>query len=210
MSVPLTKEANYSVGPILVAFIVIGIIVAVGLFMYSSNHHNEYDQSGVHVIVLLHNKTKLPQKVTLPNGNKFDLAPDSVAKVSIGQHKVIKALSHQYDGSEMEHAYQVANRNISNLYITPHGFSNDLTTSEDVVFFNDASYPVLFVQVGKGDRRWVSDIVGPNSSTTGHLVPRQSKWQVVHPMDEDTPISELRVSGRVKSLRFDGNSIIAI
>ena len=61
---PVISEAHHSIGPILVGFIVIGILVGLALYLYTKNHHNEYDQGGGHMPISVINETLLSHTLT--------------------------------------------------------------------------------------------------------------------------------------------------
>jgi len=210
MVVPVTTDATYSFGPVLLGFVIIGILVAAALFLYMRNHHNEYDQGGGHKNIAVTNNSQIPYTVSLPNGRNFQLAPDQTAKVSVAQHDVLSANGYNYDGTPSSHNYTVSNPNIRQVHITPSGIRSNSTGAENVQFINQAHFPVMFIErSSKGGRRWASDIVPPTGITEGHFVGKRTTWEVAHPTAEDKPIAEVTVGGKAKRLVFNGHQLTA-
>ena len=206
--VPVTADATHSIGPILVAFIIVGILIGVALYLYTNNHHNEYDQGGGYMAVSISNKAKVPYNVSLPNGSNVELSPDQETNVSVSQHDTVSATSYNYDGTPVTHNFKISNPQIKKIHITPSGFRSDVSGAENVVFVNNAPYPVMFIeQSSKGGRRWASDIVPPNSNTGGHFVGKRTTWQVAHPTDENNPITQITVGSKADKLVFDGETL---
>lgn len=210
MIVPVTTEATYSTGPMMIGFIIIILLVGVALFLYTRNHHNERDRGGGEMDILISNKSQLPFNVTLPDSRML-LSPNTTMKVNISQYDIIKATAHTYDGQELSYEFKVSNPKIKKIYLSPSGFSSNLSGTEDVEFVNNSPYPILFIERSdSGSRRWGTDIVPPRSSSGGHFVARNTIWEVSHPTDENNPIDHLTVSGKVKQIIYDGNSLKAI
>lgn len=208
--VPVTTDATYSIGPIILAFVIVGILVGVAMYLYMKQHHNEYSQGGGQMTVLITNNSQIPYVVTLSDGRKLSLAPDQSAKISVNHNQPITASGYNYDGTQVNHTYVVTNRRTRNIHITPSGFRTNITGNNNTQLVNDASYPVMFVErSNKGGRRWASDIVPPHGVTDGNFVGARTLWEVVHPTSEDSPISQVTVGGRPKRLVFDGNKLSA-
>lgn len=208
--VPVTTEATYSTGPIMVGFIIIILLVGVALFLYTRNHHNERDRGGGEMDILISNKSQLPYNVILPD-SKMLISPNTTIKVTLSQYDIIKATAHTYDGQELSYEFKVSNPKIKKIYLSPSGFSSNVSGEENVEFVNNSPYPILFIERSdSGGRRWGTDIVPPMSSSGGHFVAQNTVWEVSHPTDEDNPIDHLTVSGKVKQIIYDGNSLKAV
>ena len=210
LMVPVTTKATYSIGPILIGFIIIGLLVGVGLYLYLRNHHNEYEEGGEHMIIKVSNTTTIPYTLSLPSGRKVKLAPKYSTKISATRHENITAEAHNYDGTATRYNYTLSHPEIKHIYITPSGIRTNVSGSDNVQFINQSYFPVMFVErSSRGGRRWASDIVPPQKSTSGNFVGKITTWEVVHPTDENQPIAEITVGGKAQKLIFDGQRLIS-
>lgn len=208
--VPVTTDATYSTGPIILSFVIVGILVSVAMYLYMKRHHNEYSQGGGQMQVSVVNNSQIPYIVTLSDGRKLTLSPDQTAKVSLIHNQYIVASGYNYDGTPITHTYVVMNRNTKKLHITPSGFRTNIASNDNAQLVNDAPYPVMFVErSNKGGRRWASNIVSPHQTEDGVFIGSKTMWEVVHPTAEDSPISHVTVAGRPKRLIFDGHKLFA-
>ena len=203
---PVKTERDYGSGTIFLGFGIIILLLGIVLYLYSSRHHNVYPQGGESFPSAITNKTKLSYKLSF--SNKI-LNPGEEIKINLGQHTTISALSSYSDGTPIMHRYTLSNKNANKIYITPSGFRTNLSSADDVEFINQSHFPVMFVQLGRGNRRWIESTVPAGTSDSGHFVPFKSKWQIVHLYNQDALISELTVSGRAKKLVFDGSILKA-
>ncbi len=208
--VPIITEARYGNAPIIIGFLIIAILLGLGFYLFGRSHHVEYPEGREALNIDITNKTQLPYTISLVNGKDIILEPDETTKLSVDLHDSVYAKSKNYDGTPVEHTYIASNKNATDIFITPDGFRTNVTASDNVRFVNEAPYPVMFIQrSSKGDRRWATDIVPPHSTVEGHLVGRNSTWQVAHPTNENKPIDEVSVKGISKSLEFNGQHLRA-
>src|SRR5690242_17688457 len=125
--VPVTTEATYSTGPIMVGFIIIILLVGVALFLYTRNHHNERDRGGGEMDIVISNKSQLPYHVILPDSSRVLIPPNNERKVTISQYDIIKATAHTYDGQELSYEFKVSNPKIKKIYLSPSGFRSNVS-----------------------------------------------------------------------------------
>nr|QBK86663.1 MAG: hypothetical protein LCMAC102_04600 [Marseillevirus LCMAC102] len=204
----LPTEASFSIGPIIIGFIIIGFLVGIALYFYTKTHHNEYDQGGGHIMLIITNESKIPYIITFANNKTIELLPDQQSKVSVGHHDILTAKGYNYDGTPVEHIYKISNPNANKLYITSAGFRSNISGADNVQFVNNSPYPIMFIEKSsKGGRRWASDIVPPHNTTKSHFVGKRTTWEVAHPTAENQPIAELTVHGKATKLVFDGSSL---
>lgn len=209
--VPVKTEATYSTGPIMVGFIIIVILVGVALFLYTRNHHTESSHGGEQMNITIKNLSQLPYVISLPSKTKINLEKDKETKVSLAQYDIIKAMSYTYDGQKIEHEFKISNPKIKTVYISPSGFSSNISSMNNVEFVNNSRYPVLFIERSEnGSRRWGTDIIPPLSKSKGHFMAQNTVWEVTHPTDENTPLDQITVGGKINQLIYDENGLKAI
>ena len=214
MDKPLTKKiprlTSVEIITIISLFLVIGTVVAVMIFLYVKNHHNEYDEGGGHKIIKVINTSSHPSTVSA--GGKFLLYPGETKEVNIAQHDTVSTTTLFYDGTSFKNGKQISNPHIHTLYITDSGLRTNISGSEYVRFVNITDYPITFVERGRGGRRWEKCTLPAYGMSENHFVGKNTTWEAVQPMDglENYPIAEITVSGIPKQLIFDGNTLRAI
>lgn len=205
---PVVTEASHSVGPIIIGFIIIGILVGLSLYLYAMNHHNEYDQGGGHMPITVSNETDLPHTISLPSGQEVDIDPKQEVRLALGQHDALVSKVKNYDGTLTSHHYRLSNPKIQKVHLTPSGFHSNISGSDNVTFVNQTPDPLMFIEKShKGGRRWGVSVVPPFDSSDGHFVGKRSIWQVAHPTMENEPLDQKTIGGKINKLIFDGQHL---
>ena len=208
LSVPLVATPRYSVGPIIIAFMVIVIILGIIMYLFSNNpRYNDIRQKTYTILVKIHNITDLPHKLTIPNVEHIVLEPDKDISLYLKSGDVIYVQAHNYDGEEVRYKLTVPN-NIDRIYITPDGLVSSLGPVELTNLRNNSVISVVFIQKTKKGRRWGVAKVSAGSNTD-RIVGPGTTWEIAVPGDEDNPIDSITVSGTPSEIVFDGGKLTA-
>lgn len=215
-SVNFTPDTNSSATIVVLGFLIIGILIGIMFFMYYKNQGNNISlgqnpstKNEYHSLVL-ENKTDLVFTVILPSAQNIDVQPSKKISFVLGMGDIISATAYNYDSSIIKYSYKLVDPAVKELFIGNSGIFSNLSASDTVTFVNDGPYPVMFIEKSTaGGRRWVSDIILPQTQSSDHFVSKRSIWQVCHPTDENLPISELVIGGLPKKVVFNGKNLIA-
>ena len=208
----MENQKNTSAPIVMIGFLVIGILLGISFFIYfkSNQPNKKVKLDNSYHSVSLENRSQLVYTVVLPSSEHVDVKPGDVINISMNLNDSISALAYNFDGSYVKYNFKLSNPKDSHLFIGNSGIFSNLT-SGDVTFINESKYPIMFIEKSPaGGKRWKSDIVLPDSETKDNFVSKGSTWQVVHPTDEDSPISELGVGYIPKKLVFNGKNLKAI
>jgi hypothetical protein len=207
------EHENTSATTVVVGFLLIGILIGISLFIiFRNNSPSKKNINNAQQNLTLENKTNLTYTVTLPSSQHIDVGPFQKIQFAISVGDSINAMAYNYDKTISKYTYRLPDDNrIKKLYIGNSGIMSNTNAGENIIFVNDGSYPVLFIEKStKGGKRWVSDIVPPKSRTgEKQFVSKRSIWQVAHPTDEDHPISEINIGNIPKRVVFDGKNLKA-
>jgi hypothetical protein len=207
------EHENTSAPAVIVGFLIISILIGISLFIiFRNNKTRKLDINKIQQNLTLENKTNLLYTVQLPSSQNIDVEPFQTIQFAISVGDMITAMAYNYDKTISKYTYRLPNNpKLKKLYIGNSGIVSNIDANENIIFANEGSYPVLFIEKSsKGGKRWVSDIVLSKSQTDkNHFVSKRSIWQVCHPTDEENPIAEINI-GRVPSrIVFDGKSLKA-
>jgi|694.fasta_scaffold12026_12 hypothetical protein len=207
------EHENTSATTVVVGFLIISILIGISFFIiFRNNETRKIDLNKAQQNLTLENKTNLLYTVKLPSSQNIDVEPHQKIQFAISTGDTINAMAYNYDKTISKYDYRLPNNpKIKKLYIGNSGIVSNIDASENIIFVNESSYPVLFIEKSiKGGKRWVSDIVLSKSQTEEkQFVSKRSMWQVCHPTDEERPISEINI-GRIPSrIVFDGKSLKA-
>lgn len=210
----MEENKNTSATIVMVGFLIIGILIGISFFVYFKSKERSITVSkpvdNSYHSITVENKTKDLYTVILPSGENIDVAPDNKIIVSLGVGDFINATAYNHDGTINKYFYNFNNPKVTYLFIGNSGIESNLS-SGDVTFVNVSKYPVMFIEKSpNGGKRWGSDIIPPEKETFGNFVYSKSIWQVVHPTDENQPISEINIGYIPKKLVFNGKSLKAI
>lgn len=160
--------------------------------------------------LMIDNKTNMPQRVSY-KGTELKIPPfeAKALAISLGEGRIL-AKSRRVDGTVGTYETIVDNPDVHTLYITHRGFRTNLTGTEDVTLRNESSTPIMFIERAANGRRYPSDILPAMSEKKGHFGFRNSTWEVVIPIDEDTPLDTLTVQGIPTQLVFTGERLFAV
>lgn len=204
LSVPLVATPKYSVGPIIIAFVVIVIILGIIMYMFSNNpRYNDIRPKARTILAKISNGTKLPHKLSIPNLEDITLEPGRDVSLYVKIRDVIRAQAHNYDGEEINHNLTVTD-NMDRIHITNDGMISSLGPFKTSDLENKSNIPVVFIQKTGAGRRWGMYEVRNNSVVVDKIVGAGSTWEVAILGDEDNPIDSIYISGVPTKIVFDG------
>ena len=156
------------------------------------------------------NRTDMPQKISY-KGTTFVVPPFEERRIAISLGEgTILAKARRVDGSIGTFETTVSNPLITDLYITYNGFRSNLSVAENVTLRNESSSPIMFIEKASNGRRHPSNILPPMSERAGYFASKNSTWEVVIPIDEDSPLDTLTVEGIPTQIVFTGERLFAI
>lgn len=156
------------------------------------------------------NRTDMPQKISY-KGTTLMIPPFEERRLAISLGEgIILAKTRRIDGSVGTFETTVSNPEITDLYITYNGFRTNLSVTENVTLRNESSSPIMFIEKASNGRRHPSNILPPMSERTGYFASKNSTWEVVIPIDEDSPLDTLTVEGIPTQIVFTGERLFAI
>nr|QBK85597.1 MAG: hypothetical protein LCMAC101_01920 [Marseillevirus LCMAC101] len=209
LSVPLVATPRYSVGPIIIAFVVIVVILGIIMYLFSNNpRYNDIRSKSIPVLVKIYNKTSLPYEINIPNVKDIVLEPGKDISLYIKSLGVIYARAHNYDGEEVDYKITISD-DIDKIYITPDGLISSLGSLESTDLINNSFMDVIFIQKTKKGIRWEMHAVTAQSAVVDKVVGIGSTWEVAAAGDEDNPIDSITVAGRPSKIVFDGDKLKA-
>ncbi len=210
LSVPLIATPRYSVGPIIIAFMVIVIILGIIMYLFSNNpRYNDIRRKAITILVKISNNTDLPHKLTIPNVENIVLESGKNISLYLKSGDVIYVQANNYDGEEVRYKLSIPN-NIDRIYITPDGLISSLGPVEPTNLRNDSVIPIVFIQKTKKGRRWGRYQVGAHSNAADKIIGSGTTWEVAVLEDEDNPIDSITISGVPTEIVFDGGKLKAI
>lgn len=209
LSVPLVATPKYSMGPILIAFVVIVVILGVIMYIFSNNpRYADIRPKGKTILMKIYNKTSVPYTIVIPNVKDIVIEPDKDVSLYIKSRDVISAKARTYDDEEIKYRLTVPN-NIDKIYITPGGLVTSLGEMNTTDLVNDSYLNVVFIQRSNKGVRWGIANIAPNSSENGKIVGRRTTWDVALEGDEDNVISSIVIAGIPSRIVFDGTKLQA-
>lgn len=140
------------------------------------------------------------EETLYPGDSKIYVIP-TFTQVTIVRHYMDKSTSTSTITIKEEHANKTIK--LTDTNISTKGSTN-------IPFLNLSTFPIIIVEwSSKGGRRWGSDIIAPSETYMLPYVDKGSSWEVVHPTDEQHPITKANASGKsVKRMVFDGVKLI--
>lgn len=208
--VPVTSSTVFGIGPVIIIFIALAMILGLILYLFTKNYHKKYEQGGKQMRVIIKNDTNQIYTLKVPDNTKRELLPQKEIILSLSQHDVLSAVAINKDESISEHVLKLTNSNIKNVYITVNGFRTDLSGSQNVTFINDSHISILFVErSSSGGRRYPKFILLPGQQISNKFVGKRTTWEVVSPSQENIVIAKITIGGKPSKIIFNGNNIIA-
>ena len=189
------------------------ILLFLGLLMFFltrpvKDPTEEDDKKYVQLVV--GNRTDMPQKISY-KGTTFVVPPFEERRIAISLGEgTILAKARRIDGSIGTFETTLSNPLITELYITYNGFRSNLSVAENVTLRNESSSPIMFIEKASNGRRHPSNILPPMSEKKGYFASKNSTWEVVIPIDEDSPLDTLTVEGIPSQIVFTGERLFAI
>jgi len=178
-----------------------GLVIVLMYMMASAYHHRFEPVTERPMVVRVHNAGRMPytvEDVVVPDGG--------VTEINVRTNTSLKAKGRHSDGTEVIHSHRVTRE--GDVFLTPSGFRSPDEISTNVALHNTSSFTVIFVEVGsRGERRWGSNVVAPGAVSEHKVVASRSRWQVVRPSEENKPLSEAVVYGKVAALVFNGTTL---
>jgi len=194
---------------ILIAGILLGFVIVLVANAVPKTQPVTYSSSGPSTTVPVLNDTPQPQMLSVGNEESLLIPPKTETDINLRPGDAIDVTSVNFDGSHVRHLGRVLNSDISHLYLTHKGIETNQTAKMGSLI-NGSEFPVIFVEYSSGGRRWPYATIGPASSYDQAIITDKSKWEVVHPAQENDPLASVLVNGAKSKLIFDGTSLIAI
>lgn len=206
--VPLQTTTEFHDWGIIMAIIVVILILAVGLFIFSRKRELPViqHQSGSFTSTV-HNTTDREFSVETSSG-VFNLSPNQNHTTTLGIHENVRMTSRLLDGTSQSFILQPTNA-FENMYITDDGVGTESNTAPIVDLVNKSSTDVYFVLLSSEGARRFPVFVPSNS-----VVLRRSavivghRFQVVPSNDDQNVLAEITVREIPSRIEFDGKNIL--
>lgn len=215
--IPVEVKAEHSSTKIIVLLVILAVLVGIGMFMYYRNHHRtrKLDFETIDSVpITVKNTTQLNQHLILPSGQRVTIEPDETAELKVSQGSTIRTETFLSSGELLKDVFRVVStdpKKTLEYFFTNSGVRLPENISRNVRLINNSDIPVIFVErtIHNG-RRWGSDIVPPHSEIVRDIFGNATTWEVVHPTDEDNPISKVLSGFRNTALIFDGEKLSSV
>lgn len=196
-------------GAIVAAIIVMVLIVLLlGWLIARPSIGTPPSLSKVHHTLKIVNESSIPQKI-LHDGTELLLADGESGTIALALGDTLISKGRRYDGTIRTLEKRIDSSEITTLYITPKGFRTNLSASTDTMLVNESAVSVMFVEIDSSGRRYPSKIVGPGAVASGVFSFSNSTWNVVLPVDENTPLDTLTIQGIPSKIVFTGDRLYA-
>lgn len=215
--IPIEANAEHSSSKIIILFIIVAVLIGIAMYMYYRNHHRTRQHSFEKidtVPITVKNTSLLKQHLILPAGQRIIIEPGDTASLTVPQGATIRTETFLTSGELLRDVFRVViadPKKTAEYFFTNSGITEATNITKNLRFVNNSDIPVIFVErTIQNGRRWGSDIVPPHSEITQDIVGNSTLWEVVHPTDEDNPISKTKTGFRNTALIFDGERLSSI